>query len=131
VPDLERLSNVPLFASLTPDELAKLRDWTETRTHAAGERITPQGASAYSFFVIEEGTADVVQDGTTIGTLGPGDHFGEIAILDGGRRTADVVATTDLRLAVMFGQTFRQLEAEMPSIAARIRATMEERLGRS
>jgi CRP/FNR family transcriptional regulator, cyclic AMP receptor protein len=130
VPDPDRLSHVPLFASMTLDELGKLRGWTETRTHAVGERITPQGASAYSFFVIEDGTADVVQDGRTIATLGPGDYFGEIAILDGGRRTADVVATSELRLAVMFGQTFRQLESEMPEIAARIRATMEERLAR-
>lgn len=131
MPDRDRLTDVPLFSSLSDDDLARLRDWTETRTLIAGERVTPQGASAYSFFVIEAGTADVVQDGETIGALGPGDFFGEIAMFDGGRRTADVVATSEMRLAVMFGTSFRQMEAEMPAVAAQIRAKMEERLERS
>jgi CRP-like cAMP-binding protein len=62
--------------------------------------------------------------------LGPGDFFGEAAILGDGRRTADVVAENDLELLTMFGTRFRVLQMEMPELAAMIEATMRERLDR-
>jgi CRP/FNR family transcriptional regulator, cyclic AMP receptor protein len=127
-PDPEQLRALSLFASLNDDDLAEVSRSTEIRHVDAGERITPQGASGYSFFVIQEGTADVVRDGERVRTLGPGDFFGEIAIMDGGRRTADVVSTSDMTLVAMFGTAFREMDARMPEVAAQLRAAMEERL---
>lgn len=126
-PRPEQLGVLPLFASGDEGQLGQLVRWTEVRGVAAGERVTPQGASAYSFFVIEEGTADVIRDGQPVGTLGPGDFFGEIAIMDGGRRTADVVATSAITLIVKFGTEFREMESEMPVVVGQIRATMKAR----
>ncbi|MGH2636164.1 MAG: cyclic nucleotide-binding domain-containing protein [Actinomycetota bacterium] len=130
-PDPRELRELPLFAALKDDDLGELSRSMETRAVDEGERITPQGASGYSFFVIQEGTAQVIRDGLAVRTLGPGDFFGEIAIMDGGRRTADVVATSDMKLVVMFGTAFREMEARMPDVAEQLRAAVRERLGDS
>ena len=74
------------------------------------------------------GTATVTCDGECVADLGPGDFFGEIAILGDGRRSATVTASSPSSLLVMFGSEFRRLEAAHPDIAARIRGAMEERL---
>ena len=93
-----------------------------------GQSLVSEGAAGYVFFVIEEGTAGVEREGEFLRELGPGDHFGEIAILDGGRRTASVVATSNMRILAMFGTEFRRMESELPDLAERIRATMRDRL---
>lgn len=80
------------------------------------------------FFVLQEGSAIVSQGSEQLGELGPGDFFGEIAILGGGRRTASVTVTAPSTLLVMFGTEFRQLEQELPGTAAAIRTKMAERL---
>jgi CRP-like cAMP-binding protein len=126
-PDPARLSTLPLFASLSPDELEHVAGWMELSEVSAGAQLVTEGAPGYVFFVIEEGTADVLQNGERLTELGPGDFFGEVAILDGGRRTATVTATSPARVVAMFGTEFRQLEAELPTVADRIRATMAER----
>ena len=96
----------------------------------AGHAVTYEGASGYAFFVIEQGEARVMHGDEELRRLGPGDFFGEAAILGDGRRTADVVAETDLELLAMFGTRFRVLQMEMPELAAMIEATMRERLDR-
>jgi CRP-like cAMP-binding protein len=75
--------------------------------------------------VIEEGTADVNHEGAKIGSLGRGNFFGEMAMMGDGRRVADVVATSPITLFEMFGTHFREMT--LPEVAARIRATLEER----
>jgi CRP/FNR family transcriptional regulator, cyclic AMP receptor protein len=125
-PDL--LAALPLFLSLTPDELAAVAGWSERRTASPGERIVGEGASGYCFFVIRDGVAAVTQDGLALGRLGPGDFFGEMAILGDGRRTATVTAVEPTTLLVFFGTEFRRLEAELPSVAEQIRQTMAQRL---
>src|SRR6059058_2858928 len=82
----------------------------------AGEKLATEGEFAHEFFVIAEGSADVTHDGRTIAELGPGDFFGEIGLLETERRTANVVATTAMRVIVMFGREFKQMEREMPSM---------------
>jgi CRP-like cAMP-binding protein len=129
-PDPARLAAMPLFEGLSSEEIETLTGWTEERHVSAGQSLVSEGAAGYVFFVIEEGTAGVEQHGEVLGELGPGDHFGEIAILDGGRRTASVVATSDMTILAMFGTEFRRLETELPQLADRIRATMEERHSR-
>jgi CRP-like cAMP-binding protein len=119
---------LPLFEDLSGEELDLLVSWTEEHEVSRGQSLVSEGAAGYVFFVIEDGTAGVERDGEFLRELGPGDHFGEIAILDGGRRTATVVATSDMRILAMFGTEFRRLEAELPDLADRIRATMHDRL---
>lgn len=127
-PEKAQLRSIPLFAEMSDTALERLAGWSEVRTCNAGERLTPEGASGYTFFVIQDGTAEVQQDGRPIADLGPGDFFGEIAILGDGRRSADVVATTPMSVVAMFGQYFREMEREMPELAGRIREAMERRL---
>jgi CRP-like cAMP-binding protein len=78
--------------------------------------------------VIESGTAEVSADGVTVRTLGPGDVFGEIAVLMSGRRTATVVATSPMRLLALFKRDVWALERRSPALAERLRALVAERL---
>jgi len=75
-----------------------------------------------------EGEAKVLQNGRTIGTLGPGDFFGEISLLDGGPRTADVVATTPVAAIRIFKKAFDRMVVEEPGVAAKILAVVARRL---
>ena len=95
-----------------------------------GKELTEQGRLGYEFFAIEEGSADVVQDGERIRQLGPGDFFGEIALLEGSRRTASVVATSPMTLIVMHRRDFRHMAHELPDVAERLEQAVRERLGR-
>ena len=100
---------------------------TEEREVDAGQRLTPEGSTGYTFFVIEEGTADVFHEETFIRTMGPGDRFGELAILGDGRRTATVVSTSPMKVVAIFGTVYRQIEAEMPDVAKRIEEVVRTR----
>ncbi len=126
-PDPAELRSIPLFESLAEADLREIAGWFEVRSVDQGKPVTMEGASGYNFFVIQDGTAAVRQEGNVIRTLGPGDFFGELAILDSGRRTADVVATSPLKLAVMFGTDFRRLQGELPDVAGRIQDVVASR----
>jgi CRP-like cAMP-binding protein len=126
---LDDLAGVALFDSLEDAQRQELARWFHVQTASAGVRLVGEGAPGYTFFVIVDGTAVVTADGDSLGTLGPGDFFGEIAILGDGRRTATVTSTSPVRLLVLFGTEFRQLEAAHPNIAAEITAAMQSRLG--
>jgi CRP-like cAMP-binding protein len=130
-PDPLELRQLQLFDSLSDEELEQLSAWFEVRSVEAGRRLAMEGASGYSFFVILEGTAAVTRDGQMIRILEPGDFFGEVAILDSGRRTADVVATSPMKLVAMFGAEFRQLQTQFPEVAQRIEASATARSDRS
>ena len=93
-----------------------------------GVTVAGEGAPGYSFFVIAQGTAVVSADGDGLATLGPGDFFGEVAILGGGRRSATVTTTSPATLLVMFGTEFRRLQEAQPEVAARLEAAMADRL---
>jgi CRP-like cAMP-binding protein len=121
------LAPIPLFASLDPEALDELAQWFEPKTASEGVRLCGEGAAGYSFFVLVDGNALVTSDGTELGTLGPGDFFGEVAILDGGRRTATVTTTSPARLLVLFGTEFRQLQQAHPAIASQLEAAMATR----
>jgi CRP/FNR family transcriptional regulator, cyclic AMP receptor protein len=123
----ERLQAVSLFSTLSADELAALGGKFEERQVRAGTRLTTEGASGYSFFVIENGTVEVERDGTIVNTLGPGDFFGETAILSGERRNATITAASEVDLLVLFGTEFRILERDWPAVASTISAKMAER----
>jgi len=122
------LAAIPLFASLTDAERQQLAVWFDTQEASAGVRLTGQGAAGYSFFVLADGSASVTCDGVEVATLGPGDFFGEIAIIGEGRRSATVTTTTPATLFVMFGTEFRRLQQTQPEIAAGLEAAVAERL---
>ncbi|HEY2310126.1 MAG TPA: cyclic nucleotide-binding domain-containing protein [Gaiellaceae bacterium] len=120
----EDLVGVPLFADLEPDERESLASWFEVQDISADVKLTGEGASGYSFFVLREGTATVTIDGNEVRTLKPGDFFGELAILGDGRRTATVTTTSPVRVLVLFGTEFRQLQQEYPELAAQIESRL-------
>jgi len=131
-PDPEQLAVAPLFASLTPEQLGAVARLAELRRESADTRLVGEDAPGYSLFVLLEGNASVTSDDDEVGTLGPGDFFGEIALLGReGRRTATVTATTPVSLAVMYGSDFRVFERDWPEAAELMKQAMAERLRRS
>ena len=124
-----RLQSLPLFAGLDEEQLNTIAKLAEEREVDGGTTLAGEGAHGY-FFVIEDGTAEVRQDGVAIGPLGPGEFFGEIAILEpAGRRTASVVATTPMRVLAFFGADFHAIDAVAPQVGERVREEMRRRLG--
>ena len=126
--DATRLRAVGLFSGLSKGELEQLARWTDEVDVEDGHVLAAEGRFAHEFFVIEEGSAEVTQDGKPIAELGPGDFFGEIGLLETERRTATVVATSPMHLIVMFQREFRAMEREMQPVADRVRAAIRARL---
>ncbi len=125
--DAERLKRLPLFADLPQKQLERVAQWADEVDLPAGKHLITQGAFPHEFFVLTEGSAEVLHDGTHLADLGPGDFFGEIALVEHHRRTATVVATTPVRVVVMFAREFEAMERELPEVAERIRRAMLER----
>jgi CRP/FNR family cyclic AMP-dependent transcriptional regulator len=123
-----RLAALTLFAPLTDRQRAYLTERTDEELVSAGRKLTHDDKAGYAFYVIEKGTADVHHDGSLLRSLGPGDFFGEIAILTGGRRTATVQATSEMSLVSVFGTVFRELEAASPEITELLATAVRERL---
>jgi CRP/FNR family transcriptional regulator, cyclic AMP receptor protein len=126
--DTADLKRVSLFADLSRSDLRKLAQWTDEVDVDAGTPLVREGEYAYEFFVIEEGTAEVTLGGEVIAELGPGEYFGEIALLARTHRTASVIAKTPMRLVVMFMREFASMADAFPKVAERVRAAMEQRL---
>jgi CRP-like cAMP-binding protein len=124
------LASLPLFDSLSESEQAEVAAWFELREVGAGVKLVGEGATGHSFFVIGEGEVAVTADGDEIATLGPGDFFGELALLSAGRRTATVTTTKPSRVLVLFGTDFNRLRTRHAAIAAELEATMQRRLRR-
>src|ERR687891_1688129 len=99
--DAATLETIPLFAGLTLDQRERIGGVCQEIEIEAGATLLREGDFGYAMFAILDGTADVLKDGAVIRTLQPGDVFGEIAVLAGGRRTATVVATTPMRLVTV------------------------------
>jgi CRP/FNR family transcriptional regulator, cyclic AMP receptor protein len=111
------LRKVPLFADLERKELEDIASAMKQRTFSAGQQIAVEGQSGVGFFVIEEGQAKVTVEGAERRTLGPGDYFGEVALITQGPRTATVTADTDLKTYGMSFWEFRPLVEDTPSLA--------------
>lgn len=125
---VDDIAAVPIFGALDEDQLTRLANWFHVEHASEGVRLAGEGCHGYTFFVIADGTAVVTAEGQTLASLGPGEFFGEIAVLGEGRRTATVTSTTPVRLFVMFGTEFRQLEAAHPEIASALTDAMQERI---
>jgi CRP-like cAMP-binding protein len=127
--DVEQtLAQVPLFAGVKPKDLKRLEKRMQERSFNEGDEIITQGESGIGFFVIEHGNATVTVGGNIVRTLGPGEHFGEVALIDSGPRSATVVATTDLRCRGMSAWEFKPFVEEHPDVAWALLETLVGRL---
>ncbi len=124
-----RLRDVPMFRHLSKTELERVAGWLQVYSVPEGDLLVREGASAHEFFMIEDGEAAVLEDGERIALLGPGDFFGEIGLLETGKRTASVVATTPMDVIVMYRPEFEQMKTELPTVADEIQAAIRARLG--
>ena len=118
--DPSDLAAVPLFASLSEADREELAPGFEVKTVGNGVKLAGEGASGYSFYVLVDGSAVVTSDGRTVATYGPGEFFGEMAIVDAKPRSAPVTTTSPARVLAMFGTEFRRLQEAQPSIAAEL-----------
>jgi CRP-like cAMP-binding protein len=100
---VEVLRRVPLFADLNKREVEQIARLFKERRFAEGETVAREGSGGGAFFLIDSGEATVTVGGKERTTLKPGDYFGEIALIDGGARSATVTATSEL---VCYGLTF-------------------------
>jgi CRP-like cAMP-binding protein len=109
---IDVLRRVPLFADLDDEELQRIGGVFKQRRFPDGETVIQQGSGAAAFFVIDSGEAKVLVDGEERATLGPGDHFGEMALIDAGTRLATVIASGPLVCSGVTFWDFRPLVEE-------------------
>jgi CRP-like cAMP-binding protein len=129
VVDADRISSFPPFANLPADELQLLAEAMTEVEVVAGAPVITHGDFGYVLYAIEAGEADVSVDGSDSSReLGPGDTFGEIALLVTGRRTASVVARTDMRLLSLFDHDFQVIRSQVPETERALRRLGGERL---
>lgn len=124
------LGTVPLFSGLSKRHLRKLADRADEVEFARGERIVDIGMLGGAFYVIVEGEAKVTKASRTLTKLGPGDFFGELALLDGGARQATVTAATPIIAIRLFKKAFDRLVAEEPGVAAKMLSVLAARIRR-
>lgn len=132
---LELLGAVPLFSGISKKDLERVLGTAKETHHNEGESIVTEGRGGVGFHLIIDGKARVVRSGRTVANLGPGEFFGEMALVDDGPRSASVIAESDLETMVVSKWEFRPLLKNQPEMAwklieylvARVR---EEQTGR-
>ncbi len=122
------LAKVSLFSGLSAKELHAISSLLTPVDVPAGTVLTREGDHGREFIVIVTGTASVSRHGTEVATIGPGASVGEIAIIDGGPRTATVTATTDMQIEVATHAEFSSLLAQAPEIAVNLLPTLARRV---
>ena len=125
---VELIKRVPLFAHCSKRELREVAQLADEIDLREGKEMTRQGSRGREFFVLLEGTANVTKNGRRINTLGPGDFFGEIALVSDTPRTATVTATSPVRALVVTDRSFRRLLEDSPSIQSKVLTALAERL---
>jgi CRP-like cAMP-binding protein len=122
------LEQVPLLAELTKRDRQKLAQTMKEHTYAPGKQVVVQGRGGLGFFIIVDGTAAVTVGDRVVRALGPGDYFGEMALLSGEERTATVTADTELRCLGVTAWNFKRFVTDNPSVAWALLQTLAERL---
>jgi CRP/FNR family cyclic AMP-dependent transcriptional regulator len=125
---IELLKRAPLFSGCSKSELRALASTADELDLREGTVVTREGRPGREFFVLISGTADVTKNDKRIAELGPGDWFGEIALLTNAPRTATVTATSPVDVLVITDRRFRDVVETMPSIALKILSSLGERL---
>ena len=122
--DPGRLRKVPLFAEVGEDDLRRIATFAAEDSAEAGTTLVREGDYSTELVAIEEGTADVIQGGRRVATLGPGDIFGETGVLEKGLRNASVVATSPIRMVKL---TTWEIKRLAPETVSRLREVVDER----
>ena len=125
---VEQLKRVPLFADLDSRELQSLASSFKERVFNAGSTVVDEGSGGVGFFIIDEGDATVTVGGQERAHLGPGQYFGELALIDEGVRTATITADTDLKCYGLTSWEFRPLVEANATMAWKLLETMAKRL---
>ena len=125
---LNDLASVPLFSACTQEELENIATLGTEVEVEAGRVLMTQGDPAREAFLVQEGEAVCEKDGDEVARFGPGDFFGEMALISHGPRTATVTATTAMKLRAFHVTEFNQLLHDSPSIAVKILTATAERL---
>lgn len=120
--------NLPIFAGCSEDQLAEIDRLADEVHVEAGRTMIRQGDLGQEFALIVEGEAEIVKDGEVEARIGPGDYFGEVALLDSITRTASVVAATDLTLEVIDRRGFNTLLDDLPSLSRSMLKGMAQRM---
>ena len=127
---IELLKRAPLFAGCSKSELRELALTADEIDLRDGHVLTREGRPGREFFVLVNGTVRVTRKGRKISDLGPGDWFGEIALLTDAPRTATVTATSPVDVLVITDRGFKRVVETMPSIALKVLACVGDRLAR-
>ena len=122
--DPARLTAIPIFSELSGEEAKRLAAFASETSAAEGQMLMKEGDYSVELIAIEEGTADVIQDGTTIASVGPGDLIGEMGLLERRPRNADVIASSPMRLIKLTHWEIRRMSEDTVN---RIKATIEDR----
>jgi CRP/FNR family transcriptional regulator, cyclic AMP receptor protein len=125
---VDALRKVPLFAELDDEDLARLANQMKERRFSEGKPMTSEGSGGAGFFVITEGNATVSVAGEARATLGPGDYFGEIALIDEGMRSATITAATDVTAYGLTSWEFKPFVEDHPQVAWALLKTLAARL---
>ena len=125
---LDHLANVKLFAACNKKELGIIGRASDEISVSAGKELVGEGSTGHEFFLILEGQAAVKRGGRKVATLGPGQYFGELALLDRGSRSATVVAETTMTLLVLGQREFSAVLDEVPGLAHKLLTIMAGRL---
>jgi CRP/FNR family cyclic AMP-dependent transcriptional regulator len=123
--DPNRLTAIPLFSDLSPEEARRLAAFATETSAAEGQILMKEGDYSTELIAIEEGTADVIQNGKTVASLKAGDLIGEMGLLRREPRNADVIATSPMRLLKLTHWEIRRMSDETVD---RIKAVIEQRL---
>lgn len=127
--DVSQLKSIPLFRDVPDDALKKVATFAELESHPEGEAVVKEGGYANDFYAIEDGTAKVEREGQQLADLGPGDVFGEQALLEGEQRSASVIATSPLRLIKISHWELNKMKRDMPEAVQELRKQVDARKG--
>jgi CRP-like cAMP-binding protein len=126
---VELIKGVPLFSECSRRELEQIASIADEIDLPQARELTHEGGPGREFFVLIEGDASVRQGDQEVNRLGPGDFFGEIALVDDRPRTASVIAETPVRALVITGRSFRTLLERSPEIESKVMSARAARLG--
>jgi len=125
---MELIRKAPLFARCSRTEMKEIVKLADEIDLREGKEMTREGSPGREFFVLLEGTADVKKNSRKVNTLGPGDFFGEIALISHAPRTATVIATSPVRALVITDRSFRRLLDDSPQVKTKVMEAMAMRL---
>lgn len=125
--DPQGLKAIPLFSALSDEDLQLVSTYVSEVSVSPGKHLVDEGDYAYEFFMIQDGTAEVVRGGEVVNELGAGDFFGEVGLLEKQKRNASVVAKTPMRLVTLSHWDLTRLRKRFPEAFGRLREATEAR----